>query len=392
MTPPRFARRLHDIAPFRVMELLARARQLEAEGRDVIHMEVGEPDFPTPEPIVEAAQRFIATGNVHYTPAAGLPSLREAIARHYQERFGARVEPERIIVTPGASGALSLILAASTDPGDRWLLPDPGYPCNRHLVRSFEGVPQALPVDAATHFQPRAGDLAAHWRADTRGLIVATPSNPTGTVLTPSELSALHTAVTGLGGLLVVDEIYQGLNYGAPAHTVLADPVCAAADNLFVVNSFSKYFGMTGWRLGWLVAPAAWAPEIEKLAQHFFISAPTPAQHAALAALGHSAREVLEARRATFAERRNTLLPALRELGFAVSTEPLGAFYIYADISAVADDSERLAHELLEQAGVATTPGIDFGDHRPERHLRIAYTTRNERLLEAVERMRGLLR
>ena len=391
MPPPRFARRMQDIAPFHVMELLARARQLEAAGRDIIHMEVGEPDFPTPQPMIEAARRFIATGNVHYTPAAGLPALREAIARYYHDRLGARVEPERIIVTPGASGALTLILAASTDPGDRWLLPDPGYPCNRHLVRSFEGIPQALPVDAATHFQPQAATLPGQWQADTRGLIVATPSNPTGTVLSPDELSDLHCTVSELGGLLVVDEIYQGLNYGDPAHTVLADPACAGADNLFVVNSFSKYFGMTGWRLGWLVAPRAWVREIEKLAQHFFISAPTPAQHAALAALGAGAREVLEERREIFAQRRNTLLPALRELGFVIGTEPRGAFYIYADISAVADDSESFARQLLEQAGVATTPGIDFGHNHPERHLRLAYTTRNERLLEAAERMRGIL-
>lgn len=391
MTPPRFARRLHDIAPFRVMELLARARQLEAEGRDVIHMEVGEPDFPTPEPIVEAAQRFIATGNVHYTPAAGLPSLREAIARHYQERFGARVEPERIIVTPGASGALSLILAASTDPGDRWLLPDPGYPCNRHLVRSFEGVPQALPVDAATHFQPRAGDLAAHWRADTRGLIVATPSNPTGTVLTPSELSALHTAVTGLGGLLVVDEIYQGLNYGAPAHTVLADPVCAAADNLFVVNSFSKYFGMTGWRLGWLVVPEGYEREAEKLAQHFFIAASTPAQHAALAAFTDETLAILEQRRAALATRRAVLLPGLRRLGFSIPSEPQGAFYIYADIRALASDGQDFARRLIEEEAVATTPGVDFGDHGARHHVRFAYTTDVARLEAALERIGRLI-
>ncbi len=388
--PPRLARRMADITPFRVMELLARARQLEAQGRDIIHMEVGEPDFPTPQPVIEAAQRFIATGKVHYTPAAGLPALREAIARHYHDHFGADVAPERILVTPGASGALTLILAAATNPGDGWLLPDPGYPCNRHLVRSFEGVPQALPVDAATRFQPTPHSLDAHWRDDTRGLIVASPSNPTGTVLSPAELHALHTAVAARDGLLVVDEIYQGLNYGSTPYSVLADPACAGADDVFVVNSFSKYFGMTGWRLGWLVAPAAWAGELEKLAQHFFIAAPTPAQHAALAAFAPATRDILEARRAEFAQRRDILLPALRDLGLRIDAEPQGAFYLYADIRAIADDSELFARHLLEHAGVATTPGIDFGHHHARQHLRLAYTTHSPRLLEAVERMRGV--
>ena len=381
-----------DIAPFHVMELLARARQLEAQGRDIIHMEVGEPDFATPQPVIDAAQRFIAGGQVHYTPAAGLPALREAIARHYHDRFGVDVAPERIIVTPGASGALTLILAASTNPGDGWLLPDPGYPCNRHLVRSFEGAPQALPVDAASRFQPTPEHLARHWQPDTLGLIVATPSNPTGTLLDAAELDALHRYVRQRGGLMVVDEIYQGLSYGIEAQTVLANPACNTADDLFVVNSFSKYFGMTGWRLGWVVAPQAWAREIEKLAQHFFIAAPTPAQHAALAAFSTETRDVLEARRASFAQRRATLLPALRELGFRVDAEPHGAFYIYADISAVAQDSTLFAHRLLEEAGVAATPGIDFGEHHAAHHLRLAYTTRSERLMEAAERMQHFIR
>lgn len=391
-TPPRFAHRMADIAPFRVMELLARARALEAQGRDIIHMEVGEPDFPTPPTIVDAAQRFIAGGQVQYTPAAGLPALREAIARHYHDRVGADIEPERIIVTPGASGALTLILAASTNPGDGWLLPDPGYPCNRHLVRSFEGTPQALPVDASTRFQPTPALLAEHWQANTLGLIVASPSNPTGTELSVAELAALLIAAAQRNGLLVVDEIYQGLNYGSEARSVLQDAACAACDRLFVVNSFSKYFGMTGWRLGWLVAPRHWAGEIEKLAQHFFISAPTTAQHAALAAFTADTREILEARRHEFAVRRNTLLPALRQLGLRIDTDPTGAFYIYADISTVAEDSQALARRLIEEAGVATTPGIDFGNHHPAHHLRLAYTTRSERLLEAVERMHSVLR
>lgn len=380
------SRRALDIPPFHVMELLRRARELEQAGRDIIHMEVGEPDFPTPAPIVEAATRFLASGDVHYTAALGLPQLREAIARFYQQRFGADVAPERIVITPGASGALMLALAVTTDPGDEWLLPDPGYPCNRQLVRSFEGIARALPVEAATRFQPTADAVAAAWSSRTRGLMVATPSNPTGTLLGEDELAQLRDVVAARGGTLIVDEIYQGLVYDVASSTVLRQ-----ADDVFVVNSFSKYFGMTGWRLGWLVAPLPYVREVEKLAQHFFIAASTPAQHAALAAFAPATLDILEARRAEFAERRATLLPALRELGFEVAAEPQGAFYIYADVSRLAGDSETLARRLIEEAGVATTPGVDFGDHLPRRHLRLAYTTRRTRLLEAVERLARLL-
>jgi aspartate/methionine/tyrosine aminotransferase len=388
--PPHLARRLADIQPFRVMELLRRARELEAQGRDIIHMEVGEPDFATPPPMIEAATRFMATGDVHYTAALGLPALREAIARFYHDRLDAEVPPERILVTPGASGALILALAATTDPGDEWLLPDPGYPSNRHIVRSFEGVARALPVNADTRFQPTSAQVAAAWSPRTRGLVVASPSNPTGTLLDAAELAALRSTVHARGGTLIVDEIYQGLTYGIDAGTVLRSMDDESMENLFVVNSFSKYFGMTGWRLGWLVAPAGYAREIEKLAQHFFIAASTPAQHAALAAFAPATIEILEARRHEFAARRDTLLPALRGLGFVVAAEPQGAFYMYADISRLASDSRHFAQRLIEEAGVAATPGLDFGDHEARRHLRIAYTTRRERLLEAVERIARL--
>lgn len=391
MTPPQLARRMSDIQPFHVMELLRRARELEAAGRDIIHMEVGEPDFPTPQPIIDAASRFIAGGDVHYTASLGQPRLREAISSFYRTQFKAEVPPERIIITAGASGALMLALAATTDPGDEWLLPDPGYPSNRHLVRAFEGVATSLPVDAATRYQPTPEQIDTAWGPRSRGLMVASPSNPTGTLLTGAELVALHRSTTAHGGLLLVDEIYQGLTYGVDSSTALAQAELAEANNVFVVNSFSKYFGMTGWRLGWMVAPQAYVREIEKLAQHFFISASTPAQHAALAAFEPATLEILEARRLEFGRRRDALVPALRELGFNIATEPQGAFYIYADVSALTSDSEQLARRLIEEAGVAATPGLDFGHHRPRQHLRIAYTTRSERLLEAVARMRTVL-
>lgn len=381
------SQRALDIQPFHVMELLRRARELEADGRDIIHMEVGEPDFPTPGPICDAAMRFIATGHVQYTSTAGLPALREAIARFYHDRFGARVEADRIIITPGASGALMLALAVTTNPGDEWLMADPSYPCNRHLVRTFEGRARMMAVSPETRFQPTPDQVDAAWNERTRGLMVATPSNPTGTLLDGPELAALRTRVVRRRGVLIVDEIYQGLTYGIEASTVLTQ-----MDDAFVVNSFSKYFGMTGWRLGWLVAPREYVREVEKLAQHFFISASTPAQHAALAAFEPATLEILEARRHEFAERRAALLPALKSLGFVIATEPQGAFYIYADVSKLSDDSEALARRLIEEAGVATTPGLDFGDNQPRRHLRLAYTTSTTRLLEAVGRIAQTLR
>jgi aspartate/methionine/tyrosine aminotransferase len=383
---PPIARRMADIQPFHVMEILKRAHELAAAGRDIIHLEVGEPDFPSPAPMIEAAQGFLAGGHVHYTPALGLTALREAIARFYHDRFGADVAPERIIITPGASGALMLALGVLTNPGDEWLLPDPGYPSNRHLVRSFEGRPVPLPVYADTRFQPTPAQVSAAWTPNTRGLMVASPANPTGTLLSLDEIAALQHCVQARGGILIVDEIYQGLSYGVDASTALS-----RLDDVFVVNSFSKYFGMTGWRLGWMVVPPAYVREIEKLAQHFFIAPSTPAQHAALAAFTPATLEILEERRHAFADRRNTLLPALRDIGFQFATEPQGAFYLYADISGLADSSETLAQRLIEEAGVATTPGLDFGDNAPERHLRIAYTTDKARLREAAERIGRVL-
>jgi aspartate/methionine/tyrosine aminotransferase len=384
---PHLSRRLHEIQPFHVMELLRRARELEAAGRDIIHMEVGEPDFNTPAPILEAAQRFLSTGNVHYTSGLGLPALREAIAGFYRDRFGVDLSPQRVIVTPGASGALMLALAATTDPGDSWLMPDPTYPSNRHLVRAFEGRVMPLPCDAGQAYQPTAEQVDAAWREDTRGLMVASPSNPTGTLIAPDDMIRLADTVRRRGGVFIVDEIYQGLTYGVEASTVLQQ-----FDDAFVVNSFSKYFGMTGWRLGWLVVPEGLSREIERLAQHFFIAASTVAQQAALAAFSPACLELLEARRAAFAERRATLLPGLRALGFEVGAEPQGAFYVYADIGTLAPDCETLARRLIEEAGVAATPGIDFGSHRSREHMRFAYTTDVARLGDALERIGRIVR
>jgi aspartate/methionine/tyrosine aminotransferase len=376
------ANRMAQIAPFHVMELMARAAALEAAGRSIIHLEVGEPDFPTAEPILEAARRFLSGGHVHYTAALGLPQLREAIAAHYAERHGIDISPERIIVTAGASGALLLALGVLVNPGDEWLLPDPGYPCNRNFVRLLEGIPVALPVTPASNYQPTPAQLAAAWTPRTRGLLVASPANPTGTLLDSDTMAALASVVAKRGGTLLADEIYHGLTYGIDAQSALA-----VNDDIFVINSFSKYFGMTGWRLGWLVAPQRYVREIEKLAQNLYIAPSTIAQHAALAAFLPETRTILEARRQEFRARRDILLPGLRQLGFRIAAEPQGAFYLYADSSALAEDSDALSRELLDTAGVAATPGLDFGSQAPRSHMRFAYTVSREAIEEGLTRM-----
>ena len=377
------ARRLADIEPFHVVELLTRARQLEAEGRDIIHMEVGEPDFPTPEPIARAAVAAIQGGKTLYTQALGLPELRTAISDFYRERYGVAVAASRIAITNGASGALNLAFAALANPGDEWLLADPGYPCNRHILRTYEGCPISMPVGPDSNFQPTPAMLRQYWNEKTAGLLVASPANPTGTLLTLAEIEALAAVCREKQGHFLVDEIYHGLTYEIAAPTA-----CAAGDDIWVINSFSKYFQMTGWRLGWMVIPEAYVRDVEKLAQNLVLCPSTPAQHAALAAFAPDTIAILEERRAEFRHRRDFLAPALEAIGFRVTARPEGAFYLYCDCSALADDSFTLARDLLEKTGVAATPGLDFGSNAPEKHIRFAYTTGVPRLAEAVERLR----
>jgi aspartate/methionine/tyrosine aminotransferase len=377
---------MKEIAPFHVMELMAKAAALEAAGRSIIHFEVGEPDFATAEPIVRAGQEFLRGGHVHYTAALGLPSLREAISHFYLQRYGINISPARIVVTAGASGALLLALGALISPGDQWLLPDPGYPCNRHFVRLLEGQPTPLPVGAATNYQPTSSAVASAWTEGVKGLLVASPGNPTGTMIGQNTLGELARIVASKGGSLVVDEIYHGLTYGADSQTALA-----LSDEVFVINSFSKYFGMTGWRLGWLVAPEHRVRDIEKLAQNLYIAPSTIAQHAALAAFHPDSIAILENRRREFQARRDVMLSGLERLGFRVAAPPQGAFYIYADSSGLAADSQILAETLLQEVGVAATPGLDFGNNLPRSHMRFAYTVDQTRIVEGLERMGKLL-
>jgi aspartate/methionine/tyrosine aminotransferase len=369
------------------MNILARARLMEAAGRSLVHMEIGEPDFTTPPPVVEAGIRALREGHTHYTPALGLTALREAISGFYKERYRVEVSPARIAITPGASGALQLVLALLINPGDQVLLTDPGYPCNRHLVRLAGGEAAILNVGADTAFQPTAEQVTAAWTARSAALMVASPANPTGTLIAPDVLEKTLGAVAERHGCAIVDEIYHGLVYeDEPPATALS-----FSDQVFVVNSFSKYFGMTGWRLGWLVMPERYTAHVEKLAQNIFLAASTPAQYAALAAFQPETITILEGRRREFARRRDYLLSALRELGFVVPVTPGGAFYVYADCRRFTADSFGFAADILKQVGVAVTPGSDFGHNRPEHYLRFAYTTSLENLKEGVRRLREYL-
>ncbi len=380
------ALRAAEIEPFRVMDILGHAQALQAEGRDVIHLEVGEPDFPTPPPIVKAGIRALKAGQTRYTPALGLPELRAAIAGYYRQRHGVTVSPARIAVTPGASGALLLALAALFDPGDELLMSDPGYPCNRHFARLLEVRPVGVPVEAASGFQLTAEAVTRHWGPRTCGVLVANPGNPAGTLIAPAELAAIHAQVRARGGWLLVDEIYHEL-----IHDREAPSAAGLGEDVLVINSFSKYWCMTGWRLGWLIAPEGLMPAVERLAQNLFLAAPTPAQHAALAAFDPATLGILNRYKAELRARRERLLPALRDLGFDIPIKPEGAFYIYAGLGRLADDGEVFARQLLKEAGVAITPGRDFGQHDTTRHVRFAYTTDGARMAEAIDRIANWL-
>jgi aspartate/methionine/tyrosine aminotransferase len=378
---PHTAARIAGIVPFHVMDILARAQALQAAGHDIIHLEIGEPDFATPAPIVEAGVAALRAGHTHYTGALGLTTLREAIAGFYDTRWQATVDPARVVVTPGASGALLLTLGLLAGPGDEVLMADPGYPCNRHFARFCDARAVTVAVDSGSGFQLTLELIERHATPATRAVLIASPSNPTGTAIAPDELARIHDWCAAQGVALIVDEIYLALTYDGGEHSA------ACWDDVFVINSFSKYFLMTGWRLGWLIAPAWAMPDLERLAQNLFLAAPTPAQHAALAAFSPAALDELEARKAELRDRRDYLLPALRDRGFVIPTQAQGAFYLYADCSAHSDDSFRFAQALLEQVGVAVTPGLDFGRHQPQRYLRIAYTQPLPRLVEAIARL-----
>jgi aspartate/methionine/tyrosine aminotransferase len=381
------ANRMQRIQPFYVMELLARAKKLEAAGRSIIHMEIGEPDFTTPQPIIQAGEAALSRGETHYTAALGLPELRQAISDHYQKRFSIDIAAKRIVITPGASGALQLVLGILINPGEGVLMADPGYPCNRHFVELVGGKPIGIAVDESNDYQLTTELVSQHWNPDCRAVLLASPSNPTGTLMPVDELRKLHQFLQQQGGILIVDEIYQELIYDQSPTTALS-----IAEDIFIINSFSKYFGMTGWRLGWLVAPEEAIEPIDRLAQNIFLAASTLSQHAALTAFSEETTDILEQRREIFGQRRDYLFTALKEIGFSLPVKPQGAFYLYAGCQPLTENSSQFANQLLETAGVAITPGRDFGSNKPEQHLRFAYTTHLEKLEQGIERLQQFIR
>jgi len=377
--PPR-ARRTQNIQPFYVMEVLDKAWRMEARGRSVIHLEVGEPDFDSPAAVVKAGRAALAQGHTKYTPALGVPELRSAIAKTYPR--ACRPRANRVAVTPGSSGALLLAFGILIDEGDEVLLADPGYPCNSNFIRLYGGKPRLIPTDASTNYQLTAELIRGNWTRRTRAVLIASPSNPTGTTVSPREMTSIVRTVEELGGICVVDEIYHGLTYDTDIRSALYD-----SPDVFIVNSFSKYYGMTGWRIGWMVCPEVYLDDITKFAQNLYISTSAPAQYAAMAAFTPTVRTECERRRRLFRKRRDFLVPALRNIGFRIPVVPQGAFYVYADITRFSDDSERFAMDVLRKTGVAITPGRDFGTHHPLQHVRISYANTLERLQEAVSRL-----
>ncbi len=376
------ARRMNGFSPFYVMELLQRAKQLESQGRDIIHMEIGEPDFPTPPQITQAAIQYIQAGDVKYTAAAGLPQLRDKISQFYLHKHQVSIDPKRIFITPGASGAFLLALGVSLNPGEELLMADPCYPCNHNFVRLMQGKTKFINVDGKTDYQLSAKLIKDNWTEVSKGVLIASPSNPTGTLISEQALASSIKQVEILGGDFYSDEIYHGLVYGKQARSALE-----FSDDVFVINSFSKYFGMTGWRIGWLVVPDDFVDAAERLAQTIFISTATHSQYAALAAFSEDNMLELESRKHQFEKRRDFLYDNLIRLGFDIAVKPEGAFYIYANCSKFTKDSFQFAKELLEQQGVAVTPGKDFGKNQPNCHIRFAYTASIAKITTGIQRL-----
>jgi len=377
---------LSKVNSFRVMTVMARAQYLESQGRRIVHMEVGEPDFSSAQPIIDAGKRALDDGLTQYTAASGLAELRECLAVHYRENYNVEIDANRILITPGASGGLHLLANLLVRAGDGVLLSDPAYPCVRNFIHMMSAQPQLIPVGVEQNFQPTLEQLDEYCTDKTSGLWLASPSNPTGTILERSKLKAACNWATSRQKNLLVDEIYHGLHYVDDLPSVLE-----LDQSAFVVNSFSKYFGMTGWRLGWIVVPQEYVEMATILAQNMYISAPSISQYAALAAFTPEAKRIFEERREAFRHRRDFLAGALKSMGFLLCDNIQGAFYVYVDISKFSDDCEKFCHDMLEDHGVALTPGTDFGDFESKSHVRIAFTTDMDSLELGVQRLQSAL-
>jgi aspartate/methionine/tyrosine aminotransferase len=387
--------RLDAIAPFYAMEIVKRAEALRREGRDLVSLALGEPDFTAPSQVQDAAVHAIRRGNTAYTPALGLPALREAIAAFHQRAYGLAVDPQRVVVTAGASGALMLACAALFGRGDEVLMPDPCYPCNRHFVANVGAQARLIPTTPAERFHLTAQQVEQHWNERTHGVLIASPSNPTGTSMDDDALEAVWGVVQARNGVLIADEIYHGLSYSHASRgfalpgSALGFPRSALAlgEDVVTLSSFSKFFCMTGWRLGWMVVPHRMLADIEKLAQNLTICPSAVAQHAALACFDEPALQTYVQRRDEFRARRDMMLPGLRNVGFELPVEPDGAFYAYADVSCTGLDSADFCELALEETGVVMVPGRDFGFSDPGRFVRISYATSQENIREALDRL-----
>ena len=374
------SRRATEIRPFVVMDIVARAKELEAAGRDIVRLEIGDPDFPTPDVITKAAESAMSEGSTHYTQSLGLPSLREALSVRYREHYGVVVDPDNIVVTQGTSPAMLLLFGALLDPGDEVIMPDPCYPAYPNYVAFLGGVPKLVRVRAQDGFRYRPDEVRAAIGPRTKAIMINSPANPTGAVLDDEDLRSLAAIADETGVYIASDEIYHGLDFCGPDRTILS-----YTDRAFVLNGFSKSYAMTGWRLGYLIAPSEYVRPAEKIQQNFFLAANAFVQQAGVVALTEAQDDVARMR-GTYDERRLYLVPALEALGLRIESPPCGAFYVFADASAWGRDSLKLAYRLLEEAGVACAPGIDFGDGG-EGFLRFSYATSLDRLHEGVRRL-----
>ena len=388
--------RAQRIEPFYVMEVAkaasALARDVAHTDRPMVFLNIGEPDFTAPPLVQEAAARAVRNGATQYTQATGLDALRERISGWYATRFGVNVPARRIVITAGASAALQLACLALIDAGDEILMPDPSYPCNRHFVSAADGKAVLIPTTAEERFQLSADKVQAAWGDKTRGVLLASPSNPTGTSIHPDELRRIHNVVQAKGGVTLIDEIYLGLSHD----NTFGQSALALDDNIISINSFSKYFNMTGWRLGWMVVPDALVPVVERLAQNLFICASTISQHAALACFEAESITEYERRRAEFKARRDYFIPALNQLGLSVPVEPDGAFYAWADCSQVCSklgikDSWDFAFEVMQRAHVAITPGRDFGTAQTAQFVRFSTASSMAQLQESIARLKTMI-
>ncbi len=392
----KLASRMGSIDPFYVMEFAKAAAELAhgpacdpaRGGEPMVYLNIGEPDFTAAPRVQQAAAACLQAGHTQYTQATGLPALRQRIAAWYGTHFGLDIPPERIVVTAGASAALQLVCLALFEPGDEVLMPDPCYPCNRNFVAAAGGTPRLLTTTADSRYQLDAASVAAAWNPATRGVVLASPSNPTGTSITPEEMAAIVGVVRSHGGVSIVDEIYLGLSYEERfGHSALT-----LGEDIISINSFSKYFGMTGWRLGWAVLPPSLVEAVEKLAQHLYICPSTLAQRAALACFEPDSLALYEERRQEFKRRRDFIVPALQSLGLPVPVQPDGAFYAWFDCSAYSPSSWDFCFRLMREAHLALTPGRDFGPAQADRFVRLSFANSMTQLEQAVDRMGRMLR